>query len=307
MSSAPKPIDRWIDAIANIRSSLQRGGRRAPYKPLVLLWAIGRSVQGETMPVSYEDAEGPLKELLKEFAVSDTTPNVADPFVRLRSDPPGPESNSKLWVLKDANRQLSNDNDKVVRSLSPDATGDLTDDFKQLLKDGRALREVVAALLKHIPEETLHPTILTLTGLHQLNGPTRTSRDQQVVKQVRAAYGFRCAFCGFDAEMFGTPKALVAAHIQPMGCDGPDEVTNCLLLCSLHHDLFDVGALAVDCFFSVQVSNKLKTDDMHARMISIALNGRQVNLPSCDNERPSPQQLQWHREHVFKGEPVPRC
>ena len=92
------------------------------------------------MPVSYEDAKGPLKELLKEFAVSDTTPNVADPFVRLRSDPPGPESNSKLWVLKDANCQLSKDNGKVVRSLSPDATGDLTDDLRTAGRCARSWR-----------------------------------------------------------------------------------------------------------------------------------------------------------------------
>lgn len=307
MSRDSEHIEKWLDAIRRIRTSPQRQGRRAPYKPLVLLWAIGRIVRRDTMPVAYEDAEAPLAQLLREYAISETTPKVADPFVRLRSDPPGSGSKPSVWILRDAHgNALRGNNDQVVQALPADATGDLDDELKALLDDDKALRRVVAALLGHIPEETSHPAILTQTGLHELNGPMQSSRDPLVVKQVRAAYRSRCAFCSFDAKMFGNPKALHVAHIQPVSSDGPDEVTNCLLLCSLHHDLFDIGALAVDSYLTVQVSDKLASDDMHARMISVALNGRRVDLPPSDEEKPSPRQLRWHRENVFKGEPLPR-
>jgi hypothetical protein len=44
-----------------------RGDQRAPHKPLLMLFALGRWCRGEQGAVAFRDAEGTLTELLKRF------------------------------------------------------------------------------------------------------------------------------------------------------------------------------------------------------------------------------------------------
>ena len=58
------------------------------------------------------------------------------------------------------------------------------------------------------------------------------------------AYRQQCAFCGLSLK-----PALQAAHIIPWGEASPEQrvsVSNGLLLCSTHHDLFDADILSLD-------------------------------------------------------------
>ncbi len=45
----------------------QRGGERAPHKPLLLLYALGRLTRGEPRQMSYADVKDDLTDLLNEF------------------------------------------------------------------------------------------------------------------------------------------------------------------------------------------------------------------------------------------------
>ena len=45
----------------------KRGDQRAPHKPLLLLYALGRCLQGRGRLIPYQDVDRELKKLLLEF------------------------------------------------------------------------------------------------------------------------------------------------------------------------------------------------------------------------------------------------
>ena len=63
MSLEENPWLRRVSAIDH----WSRGGERAPHKPLLLLYAIGRLQQTGSASVSFDEAEAPLRRLLEEF------------------------------------------------------------------------------------------------------------------------------------------------------------------------------------------------------------------------------------------------
>ena len=71
---------------------------------------------------------------------------------------------------------------------------------------------------------------------------------------VIEAWDRQCAFCGFDGAAGGGVVGIEAAHVRWFKLGGPDDLDNGLALCSLHHKLFDRGALGLDANYHVQVS-----------------------------------------------------
>ena len=61
-------------------------GDRAPHKPLLVLWAIGRCLRGEPRMASYGDVATSLGALLREFGPSRRSVHTSFPFWRLRAD-----------------------------------------------------------------------------------------------------------------------------------------------------------------------------------------------------------------------------
>jgi hypothetical protein len=64
----------WADRVARLRQ-WTRGGERAPHKPLLLLYALGRFQLHGNEPIVFSEAEEQLKQLLREFGPPcDTSP-----------------------------------------------------------------------------------------------------------------------------------------------------------------------------------------------------------------------------------------
>ena len=82
-----RPVEErahWLDRVASIRR-WSRGGERAPHKPLLLLYALGRLQRTGQSRVSFADAEPDVTRLLSEFGPARaTTP--AYPFHHLQTD-----------------------------------------------------------------------------------------------------------------------------------------------------------------------------------------------------------------------------
>ncbi|MCI0330006.1 MAG: HNH endonuclease [candidate division Zixibacteria bacterium] len=77
---------------------------------------------------------------------------------------------------------------------------------------------------------------------------TRTIRDNALSRFLKGVYDYQCQICTFT---FLTPKGVHYAeshHIRPLGRkhNGIDKETNMLVLCPLHHAMFDFGAIAVE-------------------------------------------------------------
>ena len=65
----------------------KRGTDRAPHKPLLLLWALGRVRQGERRLASYEhDVEKPLRDLLNDFGPWRKVLHPENPFWHLQTE-----------------------------------------------------------------------------------------------------------------------------------------------------------------------------------------------------------------------------
>ena len=57
--------DYWVERVQSIRRfTVREADVRAPYKPLLLLWMIGRVAAGQAAEVSFKDAELDLKLLM---------------------------------------------------------------------------------------------------------------------------------------------------------------------------------------------------------------------------------------------------
>jgi len=100
---------------------------------------------------------------------------------------------------------------------------------------------------------TVVPDVLQAVGLDPdvvLATPSSTRgdrrRDAAWPAAILAAWDRQCAFCGFDGQLGGAGVGLEAAHVRWFNFDGPDTLDNGLALCSLHHKLFDRGALGLD-------------------------------------------------------------
>ncbi|MFP3435083.1 HNH endonuclease, partial [Paraburkholderia sp. SIMBA_061] len=60
------------------------------------------------------------------------------------------------------------------------------------------------------------------------------------------AYEHRCAVCDFDVRIGAKTLCIEAAHIKWHSAGGPDDISNGIALCTMHHKLFDLGAFTLD-------------------------------------------------------------
>lgn len=112
---------------------------------------------------------------------------------------------------------------------------------------------------------------------------------------VQTAYGGQCAVTTEHSL-----PVLEAAHIKPWSDEGPNDVSNGLLLRSDLHRLFDRGYVTVDENARFVVSSLLR-DEWHNGKAYYELSGRHLELPDNHDDQPNDAYLGWHREEVFRG------
>ena len=291
---------------------------RAPHKPLLALWAIGRCLRGEPRMVPFSLVDRELTRLLERFGPPGGRANTRYPFWRMCKD--------GIWEVDRA--------ELVSQTTSGDALhkdlidldihgGLLANDYSAIQAEpGIALRVADSLIEAHFPD-TYRDDILRATGIdlargvgpnsdadsvYQLGEPRRhyeasrrLRRDPAFRFAVLAAYGDQCAICRFDVRMAGSPLAIEAAHIHWHTAFGPADVRNGLALCALHHRLFDRGAFTLsedDLRICVsKAANGQGFDESLGRF-----NGQRLGvLPRRDFDLPASKFLSWHHEQVFRG------
>src|ERR1039458_7420095 len=237
-SSRPRADER--DRLGRAVTSLnqwRRGGERAPHKPLLLLYALGRLQRTGSSRMAFAEAEGDLRRLLEEFGPPRST-SPGYPFHHLTTD--------GLWVVgTPAGTGSPGPN---LGNLRAGAIGELAADFAGALEhDPRLFGFVVRAILDSNFPATMHEDILDATGIalesEELAEATvrhrgQRGRDPAFRKLVLLAYEYRCAVCGYDGQLLREAVGIDAAHVRWWAAAGPDEVANGIALCSLHHKLF---------------------------------------------------------------------
>jgi putative restriction endonuclease len=289
--------DVWLDRVNRIRR-WSRGSERAPHKPLLLLYAIGRLQRTGSSRMRYTDAEADLQRLLDTYGPPDRSTTPAYPFHHLRTD--------GLWVVE----ADEPDPGASPSALRERASGYLEPSFEAALRSDRELAVVIAqSLLDANFPASLHQDICTAAGLDlDVSGPPAAlvavearPRDPEFRRTVLMAYEYRCAMCGYDGLLEGHAVALDAAHIQWRAHAGPDTVENSLCLCSLHHKLLDTGVLGVTEDYSVAVSRRFVGRSRVADELVLRLVGRELLEPQPGHPPPATDHVTWHADQVFRS------
>ncbi|WP_217242888.1 phosphorothioated DNA-binding restriction endonuclease [Streptomyces sp. AC555_RSS877] len=301
----------WLERTAKLRQ-WARNGMRAPHKPLLLLYALGRFQEDAEGELRYSAVEADLQRLLTEYGPPHkTTP--AYPFHHLVND--------GVWEVR-TDRGNGSPGTGLRELREAGAAGRLAPELRAALRCDRQLLTRIARLLLdlHFPP-SLHGELCEAVGLElepteiERLSTARRRRDRRMRELVLTAYEYRCAFCGYDGRIGAVPVGLEAAHVRWWAFDGPDDVDNGLCLCSLHHKLLDKGVLGIGWRsprpsrteigggHHILVSQRFVGSSPVAREQVISLAGRPLIGPQPGARPVAAAHRAWHTSQVFHGTP----
>ncbi len=185
----------------------RRGDERAPHKPLLVLYALGQLQVGADRLIPFNHLEQPLERLLEKFGPPRKSPHPELPFYHLQTD--------GVWEIDERiplkRRQGSKNPLRTELRRWRVAGGFTAEIFDELKRRPEAVRALARQVLTaHFPD-SLHQGILSAVGV-DLESTTRSKRrDSEFRRSVVAAWGHRCAFCGYAVQLDSTDLALVLA------------------------------------------------------------------------------------------------
>lgn len=268
----------------------QKGTQRAPHKPLLLLIYLARLSNGQTGPLAFSQVEEKLKDLLQEFGPSRKSYHPEEPFARL--------SNDGIWVLDKAVNTKGSVSISELREVNP--AGQLIPEIQdQLLKDRSLLNEAIQLLLEDNFPESIHEEIKSAIGLQEyFQLVKKATRDPKFREEVLKAYEYSCAVCGFNLRIKNAIAGVEAAHIRWHAMNGPDTISNGIALCTMHHKLFDLGAMGINVNRQLTVSPQ--TNGAGKELWLNRFEGKPIRPPQKHYKLPSDDFLTWHEKEVFK-------
>lgn len=274
------------------------GGKRAPNKPLLILFALGKLESEKAQRLEFSACEEPYRDLLQEFGrTGNPNPHPEHAFYRLKNDCGG-----SIWSIYDPNNVLKENSAGDVRISDfrqpPAGAGFSLEVLEAFEQNPDLIRRIAEHVLSaHFPE-TLHPDILDTVGLTSpLVVSLSRRRDAKFRPNVLIAYGYQCAVCGFSLKLGASSVAIEAAHIMWHQAGGPEVVNNGLALCCLHHSLFDRGAFTISEEFRLEVSPLVNSTGADA---IDSYQGTTIILPRNPEWHPNLEYLNWHKSEVFQ-------
>ncbi len=296
--------DKSIEILERIHSlrTFRQGERRAPHKPLLILFAIAQLQRGNRS-LPFESVKEALDPLLMAYA----------PPVKRRHQPELPYwhlMTDGLWIVDNADQlQRQASGFPTSAALRSSSAGFPTEIAGQLENDEQLVNSIVRQILfEHFPEST-HDEIMNAVGLSFASDfvaekPAEYSvsrrRDPNFRGNILRAYEFRCAFSGFRAALNGSFHGCEAAHVRWHAYDGPDDVSNGLALEPTIHALFDIGAWSLTNDHRIIVSSHLTGTDETVERIR-GRHGQPLRSPIPGEPNLNPSYIEWHREPDLGG------
>ena len=287
-------------------------GQRAPHKPLLALWAIGRCLRGEPRLAPFESVDVELSALLARFGPHRKAVHPQYPFWRMRKD--------GVWEIDrpELVDETSSRDATKASLIEHNIHGGLHAGDYDALRANPGLAVAIADSIvdAHFPE-SYRDDILEAVGIGESVGrpdpvlreeladvqgvyqTTRRQRHPGFRPAVLAVYGERCAVCGYGVRVADAPVTLDAAHIHWLRDAGPWQLDNGMALCVLHHRLFDRGAFALSADLRISVSNRVAGSGFeeslgrfHGELLAV--------IPKRVGDRPAPAYVEWHYREVFR-------
>jgi len=275
----------------------KRGGQRAPHKPLLLLYALGRCLQGQERLISYKDVDRDLRKLLSEFGPPRKALHPENPFCRLQTD-----GIWELWGAEGLQEGVKTTDIPKSKLLHHNVHGGFTQEiYRLLISDRQLVTELVTQILEANFPSTYHEDLLQAVGIELVDKVAEVKpRDPYFRDKVLKAYEYRCAVCGFNIKLGYSLVALEAAHIKWHQAGGPDLEHNGIALCSMHHKLFDRGAFTITDNMIVKVSD-MAHGDVGFKEWLLYFHDQEIKYPQRPTYYPQSSYVQWHLREVFKG------
>lgn len=276
----------------------ERGGKRAPHKPLMLLIALGRYQSGKK-EFSFEEIENDLIRLLVKYGPQRKKYKPEEPFWRLGRK----EKIFELWnqanctVHQDGGTNRSDLIKNNVTATFDTKIQHCFDSAPELIVE--IAQDLIAAHFQPSFIEDLFDEVgLTLAPNEQGSG---RKRDLEFRKKVLRAYEDKCSICGFHMVFNQQAIGVEAAHIKWHNAGGPDTESNGLALCTLHHKMFDYGVFLIEPQnFKIKMSNAASFFNAAEEYVR-AFHDRQIKLPANIGHYPKEEFLIWHQREKFKG------
>lgn len=276
----------------------KRGAQRAPHKPLLLLYAIARSLRDKDRLIPYREVDEKVRQLLIDFGPTRKSYHPEYPFWRLQND--------AIWELENSENvslRAGNTDAKKSDLIKYNVLGGFKKEiFDLVTSDPAVAGEIATGILEANFPSSIHEDILQAVGLDlDLQSREKRKRDPNFRNRIIRAYEFQCAVCGFNVRVGNTLVALEAAHIKWHQAGGPDSEENGIALCALHHKLFDRGAFTVSPELHIHVSDRAHGTHGFREWLS-EYHGKSVRTPQHPNYYPEPEFTEWHVREVFQGE-----
>ena len=294
----------------------QRRNERAPHKPLLALWAIGRCLRGQERLAEFDVVYKELGLLLQRFGPHRRSHKPHIPFWRLQND--------NLWEVTEAHKvrldangagSLASLRELGVRGGFPvHVYDDFRNDAVLALKIARRLLDA------HFPEnrrskvlkDTLKDYAPAAESLFSEidrceHAPylkeilNRRILDDRFRRMVLEKYEFSCAVCNHSFEFpVGYWPALEAAHIKWRSFRGPDDPSNGISLCVLHRELFDRGFYTIEpSSLQMRVARNV-LEGVPGNPLSHLHRAQLRRIPGRSKDRPAEEYLAWHGREVFR-------
>ena len=275
----------------------KRGSQRAPHKPLLLLYALGKWSLGQRV-FNWLTVKKDVGALIDQFG-GNAMPEVSNPFTRLRND-----LNGELWIV-DGELELGASGNPSINALNTNNnSARFHPSFEDALRDKQVFNRVVNELLIEHFSETQFDDILDACGINLSSGfvVKRSTRDPEFRQAVLDAYGHKCAICDYDIQFRTKIIGVEAAHIQWHNSKGPDVVQNGVALCAIHHKLLDYGAIAFNDDYELIAATGLNGAKSQLDYLIYNHEYKQISLPRNSMSEPSVEYLRWQRKEIFKGQ-----
>lgn len=275
----------------------KRSGERAPHKPLLVLYALGKLLHTQNRMISYEEIDKNLDLLLREFGPARLNYRTEYPFWRLQND--------KVWEVSGADKvELNRSGDPRKSDLmNYKVAGGFPEHlYAKFQMDKKMVFKIVQELLDSNFPTSIHEDILQSVGIDlDLLSVERKGRHPEFRDNILRAYEYRCAVCGFDVRLGHFPVALEAAHIKWYQAGGPDTEVNGIALCVLHHKLFDRGAFTLSDEMNILVSTHANGTTGFKEWL-MNYHGKKMTRPQSMIYCPDMEFVEWHVKEVFRGE-----
>jgi putative restriction endonuclease len=283
---------RLLDQIRDL-NVWEKAGERAPHKPLLVLYSLGKLACEGQPSIRFHDFYQPFKNLLQEFGPPRKSYHPEYPFWYLQTEQFWEIRPQIAWPKKKGGSSPT----KSELELH-DAVGSFVPEVQRLLLgEANLLTEVASILLNgHFPD-SIHEDVLVAVNLDQVQ-VIRPKRDPRFRENVLRTYGYRCAVCAFDLRLDHASLALDAAHIRWHQAQGPSTMPNGLALCALHHKLFDRGAFTLADDLTLVISARVNGSTGLIEHL-IKFQTVAIAMPNLRTAKPDLSYVQWHRTEVF--------